>query len=559
MLREDETVTGSGSHSRVEKQVDYCAVFREIRMAGFETIMADNGQQYPRAPRSRRSRLLALLLWGGTAILLAVVVLMILKKRSMPVPELILPAKELAVVAVEDVVPCTYHQTLTLPARLEADRTASLSFENGGRLEKWLVAEGAQVAEGEIVAELNTDSLRADRAQLETRRQTGLKTVAVSEQDLEAAKVALIQSEKDAAALELELASTKAALELAEKEYERIRTLLASNIATQADFDTTANARTQATLEVAKTKDRIERAQVTVLAARTRLAQAEAMLALERSRVEETERDIEILDVNLGKMRLPAPFSGQLDEYLVETGEVVSPGQAVGILYDLSKVRASVDVPDRYIPLLDAANPLVGKYLALAMPGARQSVSAAVTVPGLPKLTGGTYAGVELPATVDRVAKAADPASNTFRVELLAENSGGALKQGIIVEACISLLEYPNAIVIPLKAIQVTDLGPRVFVVEENDGKPLARVRNIVPISIAKETILVQGELRPGEHLIVSGWKGLVDGEEVRVVILNGRHTPGESGRYPSMTSTPEPIHLPAANSPTPPPTEMAE
>ena len=215
----------------------------------------------------------------------------------------------------------------------------------------------------------------------------------------------------------------------------------------------------------------------------------------------------------------------------MEAGEVISPGQPLGRLYDLSWLRAAVDVPDRYAPLIDTASPLVQRYIDLAMPGAVQDVTAAITIPGLPKLTGGTYAGIELPAEVHRVAHAASPSSNTVRVELRLQNPGGALKEGIIGQARITFLRYGRAIIIPLKAVQVAEVGPRVLVVEQSDGRWIARVRDIEPISIQDDEMLVRGGVTGGEHLVVSGAKGIVDGQEVLVVVADGHvvqaSTPG--------------------------------
>jgi RND family efflux transporter MFP subunit len=275
-------------------------------------------------------------------------------------------------------------------------------------------------------------------------------------------------------------------------------------------------------------QDSQEKAKTSILAARVRVAQAEAALDLEKAGVQEIQREIEGVKVDLDKCRIRAPFAGRFEEHSVEAGEVVSPGLTLGRVYDLRYLRARVDVPDRYAPLVDPNSPLVGTYVTAAMPGARQSLAATVRIPGLPKLMGGTHSGVAMDAEIARVAQAADPRSNTFQVELRFENPGEALKEGILAEAQIDFLTYPEALVIPVKAVQVSDVGPRVFVVEQDSGQSVARVRDIEPISIREDRILVRGGLSPHEQLIVSGGKGLVDGEPVNVVIVDGELTTGD-------------------------------
>ena len=112
----------------------------------------------------------------------------------------------------------------------------------------------------------------------------------------------------------------------------------------------------------------MDRAAVTVQAAQAAIRQAEAALGLNRSQVREAERQLDALKVTLGKTRIVAPFGGRFEEHLVEEGEVVAPGEALGRVYDLSWLRAAVDVPDRYAPLLDATNSRLQTYI-MAMPG----------------------------------------------------------------------------------------------------------------------------------------------------------------------------------------------
>lgn len=416
-----------------------------------------------------------------------------------------------------------HRERLQLPARLEADRSVVLSFELGGRLAAWSVPEGASVAAGQEVARLDSEDIEAQLRQAHARRNTADKTAAVARETLSLTQVGLAQSERDAVALRLDLDSARAALDLAAKEFARAKTLAEAAVSPPAEFDRAENVRTLAQLEVAKAEEALERSALTVQAARATVAQAEANLRLSLSQVDETDRQIEVLELTLAKTRLTAPFAGRFEEYLAEVGAVVTVGQPLGHLYDLVWLRAAVDVADRYAPLLDASNDTVQKYIDLAMPGARQDVQASVMIPGLPKLTGGAYAGIELPAVIHRVAQAADASSNTFRVELRLPNPGGALKEGILGQASIAFLRYDQAILIPLKAVQVADVGPRVLVVETVDGRSLARVRDIEAVSIQNDEVLIRRGVQPGDHLVVSGAKGVLDGEEVRVVVADGQ------------------------------------
>lgn len=463
------------------------------------------------------------LLWGITALIVAVTITWIVLSTLRAQKETLRPEKRLANVAVQEIQTSPYSESLILPARLEADRMAQISCELAGRLERWLVAESTAVTQGQVLAEMNDDDLRAKLAELETLRQSSGKQIKVSEQDVEVARATLEQARRDAKGLGLTLDSSQADLEFAGKESARITPLALAEIATAAEADRVANQLTQAKLGVAKAKDAIERAAIAVRTSQARLGQSEALLDLAKVRVQEIERAIESLRITLAKTTIRAPFAGRFAQQLVEAGDVVAPGQLIGRVYDISHMRVAVDAPDRYAPFLQAGNPLLKQYLTQAMPGTRQDLKAVVQIPGLPKLTGGRHTGLELPAEIARVAEAANNVSHTFRVELRFANPGLAFREGMIVRAQIDFLTYDEAIVVPLAAIQVADVGPRALVVTKGeDGRNIAHVRDIQPVSIRNDQVLVQSGLQSGEALVIAGGKGVLDGEEVRVVMADG-------------------------------------
>lgn len=490
------------------------------------------------APPARRSS--RLLLWGIPALLILATVGIVVLVANRPKPPIGLPEKRLVNVAVQEIQSRPYTESLILPARLQADRSALISGELAGRLERWLVAEGSAVEAGQVLAELNDEDFRAKLAELDVQGEIVAKQILLAEQDLAVARMSLEQAQRDGTALELSRDSSQAELEFARQESERITVLAQSAIATQAEVDRVRNQLTQAELDLAKAKDAMGRAAVAVRTAEARVTQSEAGAALARVRVQEIEQAKASVEITLAKTRIRAPFAGRFDAHLTEAGEVVSPGQPLGRVYDSSTLRVAVDVPDRYAPFLETGNPLLEQYITQAMPGTRQEIHATVQIPGLPKLTGGRHVGLELPAKIARVAQAANEISHTFRVELRFANPGGALREGMIVRAEIGYLVYDEAIVVPLSAVQVADVGPRALVVTEQDGRQIVQTRNIVPVSIRDDQVLVRSGLVAGERLVVSGGRGVLDGEEVRVVMSNGTVVDRNGNHIDSFIRLPE-------------------
>jgi len=473
------------------------------------------------APKPKRSAIPWLITAGLAALIAAVVVYAATREPA----AIVQPPKKLASVQTATVRTQRYREALTLPAALEADRTATLSPELGGKLGRWLAKEGEAVKEGQVVAEFDTDTIRANLQELDARKKSAALMIDQARVGLEGARVGLESAKKDREVRDLDLRAARSALELSRTEHERAQMLVDRKVMDQARLDTARNTFTQATVGVRQAEERISAAELGIRAAEVRVREAENHLAHARAGLDELDAAARTLGVQLDKAELRAPISGRLEEQLVEPGEFVAAGTPVGRLYDLRHLRAVVPVPDRYVAFLDPTNPALAEFIRRSRPGSVQEVAARIIVPGLPKLTGGENPGLEIPAEIVHIAQAADPNSNTFKVELRVANPGMALKHGNIVRARIEYLTYPQAVVIPVRAVQVTETGPRVLVAERSGGGSVARVRDIEPGSVSEDDLLVLKGLKEGDRLIVAGWKGLVDGEELNVVVEDGALT----------------------------------
>jgi RND family efflux transporter MFP subunit len=466
--------------------------------------------------------------WIVTLFLVGLIAAVVMFGASREEAEVVTPEKRLANVETLTIQPRRYREELELPARVEARKVAAVAPEFGGKLARWRAAEGARVERGQVVAELDTELLRADLGELQARKRSAELGVEFSAAGLETARAGRESARKGAEVQALALDGARSDRELAETEFRRVQSLVEQGVMDQARLDTVRNARTQAEIRVNTATEEVARAALAIRSAEARVAEAEVAAEQARAAIAELDAAAASLQVRIDKAVLRTPLSGRLEEHLVEAGEVVSGGTPVARVYDLATLRAVMNVPDRYVAFLDPGNPAVSEYIRLERPQAHQEVTASLRVPGLPRLTGGEGQGVELPARVARIAQAGDAASNTFAVELAVDNPGEALKHGMIVRGRIAYLTYPEAVVVPVRSVQVTDAGPRVMVVVREDGRDVARVRDIEPSSVQGDELLVLAGLEPGERLVVSGWKGLVSGEPVKVLREDGVAAGGE-------------------------------
>lgn len=192
-----------------------------------------------------------------------------------------------------------------------------------------------------------------------------------------------------------------------------------------------------------------------------------------------------------------APFTGIITERRVDIGNLVTAGSTASttVLYRMTKndpIRVFVDVPQAAAPLMK-----VGRPVDVVTSGAGSRV----------------FSGV-----ITRTSTAVDPQSRTLRVEADFPNRDGALVPGLYVNATFHLRSEGVAEV-PAAAIVLRSRGAEVAVVE--DGRVRFR-----PVTIAEDdgtTVNLASGVRPGEQVVLNINSQIADGNQVEVVMADGK------------------------------------
>jgi multidrug efflux system membrane fusion protein len=199
-----------------------------------------------------------------------------------------------------------------------------------------------------------------------------------------------------------------------------------------------------------------------------------------------------------GDSVLTSPIDGIVIRRLVEVGSLVGPGTGGFVLADISSVRAIFGAPDTMLKVL------------------KVGAAAPVRSEALP--------GRQFEGRVTNIAPNADPRSRVFDVEVTIANGDGALKVGMVAVVAIddgAERRQQAPLAVPLSAIVRSKEKPdgyAVFVVEEAQGRMIARLRDVTLGQMLASEIAVTGGLRQGERVIVSGVTMVADGETVSIV-----------------------------------------
>lgn len=257
----------------------------------------------------------------------------------------------------------------------------------------------------------------------------------------------------------------------------------------------------QARVEVAESELHAHHAHVSQTvaganSARQRIAQAEAG-------VRQAQAGVAGAAATLSYTELRATTDGIISKRYISPGVLVSPGQAVLRVAQISPIRLQANVPTQ-----DLARIHVGARVNLHRPDGGESI----------------------PSQVNSVAPSVDPAARTGVVETVLPNSDGSFLPGQYVVMEIATGQSENALYVPSPAIQWHTAGgaaipdtkatPYVWVAEAGNGEAdqytVHRADIQIGISDGRNTEIING-LRAGQRVVTQGYQGLADGDTVSV------------------------------------------
>ena len=223
-----------------------------------------------------------------------------------------------------------------------------------GRVQSVAVREGAQVAAGALLVQLEAEEARAALAQAQA-------TLAQQQ-----ARAAGLRS-TGRSGVQAQLAQAEASLRAAQRELERNRALVAQGFVSQAQADESARA-----VQVAQAQ------QAGALAQAQAYADGGSELSQARAQIEQSRAAVEAARLRLEQTAVRAPADAQVLARNVEPGQIVQPGTALLRLALAGPTQIVAQVDERFLDQLrvgqrasvvaDAfsAQPLAAKLLSIA-------------------------------------------------------------------------------------------------------------------------------------------------------------------------------------------------
>lgn len=184
--------------------------------------------------------------------------------------------------------------------------------------------------------------------------------------------------------------------------------------------------------------------------------------------------DMDLLNAQIAKTELRAPFNGRLGLRNISLGAYVSPSTMVVSLQDMSHLKLDIYVPEKYAGVIQ-----IGDIMQCAVAGISHPFNAKV---------------IALEPQIDEMTR-------NLKVRALIEHADPKLVPGAYVKVDLKLKEIPDAIMIPSNAIIPDDRATKVVITDSSKAK-------FIPVEIGVRTpdeVQVVSGIRPGDTVLITG------------------------------------------------------
>jgi len=204
------------------------------------------------------------------------------------------------------------------------------------------------------------------------------------------------------------------------------------------------------------------------------------------NRLNTNTADLKLLEAQLDKTQITAPFDGVIGLRYISDGAYITPNTIVATLYNISPAKIEFAVPGRY-----STQVRPGQKILFTIENDSQDFEG------------------EVYAIEPRI----DPTTRTLKIRALSENSKGLLLPGQFVKVGLILSSVSNAILVPTEAV-IPDLNNHKVYIKE--GGKAKEVKVETGMRTDTELEILSG-LKPGDSLITTGILQLRPGIAVEV------------------------------------------
>ncbi len=207
---------------------------------------------------------------------------------------------------------------------------------------------------------------------------------------------------------------------------------------------------------------------------------------------ESLEARLATLESQLEMAYIRAPFNGVVDDIMVKTGELASPGMRLLRLVNLDEIRITANVSEAFL-----GNVRAGEMATLRFAS-------------LPE--------VRLERPIQRTGMIIDPVTRTFTVEVLVDNENHLLKPNMLSSLRIRDFSTDDALLVPSIILKEDFNGTFLFRINDTSESPTAEKVYVKTGKTVQDVSQIVEGIRAGDRIIVAGYNLVSDGAPVRII-----------------------------------------
>jgi len=186
------------------------------------------------------------------------------------------------------------------------------------------------------------------------------------------------------------------------------------------------------------------------------------------------QADIELIQAQIAKTEIHAPFDGIIGLRYISLGSYITPDSRIANLLSINPIKIDITIPEKY-----ASNVTPGNEVSFILQEAEQ-----------------TYTG-----KIFAVEPKIDPDTRTLHLRAACPNPEGKLLPGSFAKVELVIAEIPNALLIPTEAV-IPELGGKKVFISRNGKAEAHAVETGVRTN---QQVQVTSGLSVGDTLITSG------------------------------------------------------
>ena len=232
----------------------------------------------------------------------------------------------------------------------------------------------------------------------------------------------------------------------------------------------------------------------------------QAAVASARDSVKAAQAAVQASQVQVSYTEIRAPIDGRTGSLMIHQGNVAKANDTnpLVVINQVNPIYVTFSVPESQLPDIK-------RYMAAG------PVQVAATIPN--------DSGPPEQGALTFVDNAVDPATGTVKLKGTFENNQQRLWPGQFVNVSVTLATQPNAIVVPMTAVQTGQQGRYVFVVKDDQT---VEMRSVQVQRTAGEKNIIASGLSPGETVVTDGQLRLRPGSKIKITDAAGPSTPAQ-------------------------------